>query len=285
MTYNFLQPHLHATADAAIIFFKGRYGVAQFRKEEPIVSDIGFATTLHGLTTDFHYLCVEVSETAYSLPLDAFVLDCKNRIVPVRLYVVMPKGGNDKDFKANLKRARTNGVGIVEVDSTGGTVIQEALSLSLTGVRQIDPSEFPAKYRIPMGQAQSTFFNGDPAKGCSHLYDEIEALCRAIAKKLNRHSMWQSKKKATGIDFDKDPWASVVQFTMKRIDRSTAKCPLMDNGLFNRILGITPHRNEAGHKLTSQKALMARDRQLRTRFEYATDILRELIVASKPLRV
>jgi hypothetical protein len=285
MTYNFLQPHLHATADAAMSFLRKQYGITQFRTEEGIVQDIGFSTTLYGVTTDFYYLCVEVSETAYSQPLDAFVLDCKNRILPVRLYVAMPKGTNDKDFKANLKRARNNGVGIIEVDADGGTVIQEALSLSLTGVRRIDPTEFPSKYRMPIGQAQSTFFNGDPAKGCSHLYDEIEGLCRSIGKKLDKNAMWQGKKKATGIDFDKDPWASVVQYTMKRIDRSAAKCPDLDNGLFNRILGITPHRNETGHKPTNQKSLIARDRQLRTRFEHATDILSDLINASRSLRV
>jgi hypothetical protein len=52
-----------------------------------------------------------------------------------------------------------------------------------------------------------------------------------------------------------------------------------------KIHGVTPHRNESGHKPRSEAELKKRDRELRTRFEAAVDLLRDLIVAVKPLRV
>ena len=48
-------------------------------------------------------------------------------------------------------------------------------------------------------------------------------------------------------------------------------------------LGITPYRNDTGHKPKDMKALIKRDQQLRTRFEDAVDLLGELIDATEAL--
>jgi len=61
--------------------------------------------------------------------------------------------------------------------------------------------------------------------------------------------------------------------------------PNIPEALLARVLGITSHRNEAGHNPDSRPALIRRDREQRTRFETATDLLFDLINATKALRV
>jgi hypothetical protein len=51
------------------------------------------------------------------------------------------------------------------------------------------------------------------------------------------------------------------------------------------MLGVTPHRNESGHKPKNQQQLTKRDMQLRTRFEGAADLLSEFLTAAKSLNI
>jgi len=51
------------------------------------------------------------------------------------------------------------------------------------------------------------------------------------------------------------------------------RCPKVSRPLLARILGITEHRNELGHKPRNRAARVKRDQELRTRFEAAADLL------------
>lgn len=284
MNYKVLSPTLHETADAAAKYFKDQYGLAAFKVEEPIRPDITYVTTLHAVSNDHHYFCIDVSESAYTNSLDQLVLECKNKILPVKLYVAIPKNINDGQFRANLLRAKQNGVGVIEVGVGQNDVIHDALSLSVSGVRQIDTAAFPAKYRQNLMQAQNTFLSGNPVKGCAELYDEIEDLTRRIALKASKKDLFRPSAVGKKINFRKDPWANVTQFLLKHFDAKKALCPKISDALLSGILAITPHRNESGHKPKSQTALIKRDRELRTRFEHAADLLLELVNASKKMR-
>lgn len=287
MSYSFLAPPLQPTADAAKKYFKDKRGISKFKIEETIEPSIDYRPTLSAIAPDQHYICIEVSTSPYSNTLDAFVLDCMNQGLPVKLYVAMPKGPGGKEFKTKLQRAKRHGVGVFEVDGTSGEMIQEALSLSLTGLRPADPREFPSKFRSDVSDAETSFRNGNPAKGCSLLYDEIEALTRRIAIKTKAKGYWRSLKKGERppkINLEKGPWATVMRILMEHLDYKKCSCPGLDDTLLARVRGLTAHRNESGHKPRSHNELKKRNRELRTRFENAVDILLDLITATKPLR-
>lgn len=287
MSYRILPSQLHETADAALAWFRTQRGITSFRVEEPIANDIEFVPTLSKRTRDHYTLCVEVSEKPYTTPLDSFVLECKNRVVPVKLFVVIPSGKGDSMFKDNLKRAQRNGVGVIEVDGNGGAVIHEALALSLTGVRAPDPADFPNKYRQALAEALSTFRNGDPVKGCGRLYDELEDLTRRIASKVDRKRAWKEAaiSQAASVDFSKAPWAMITNLLLGGIEQKILKSPQLTGALLARVYGVTSHRNESGHKPANRAALTRRDRELRTRFETASDLLRDLVAGVRPLRI
>jgi len=89
-----------------------------------------------------------------------------------------------------VDEARTKGVGVIEVSVSRCVVIHEALLLSLMGARSEDRRQFPSRYRSVLSTAEATFRNGDPAKGCALVYDEIEGLCRRLAKKIQNKKWW-----------------------------------------------------------------------------------------------
>lgn len=279
MSYSFLSPHLQSLAEAIRKCFKKNHGIGSFRIEEAISKNINFSHTLVATTKDYHFLCIEVSENAYLTTLDAIVLEYRDKSLPVKLYVAVPKDHPNTEFQLQLSRARQHGVGVIEVDDNGCDIIQEALSQSLAGVRS--PDGFPSKYREGLTKALHTFRNGDPAKGCSAVYDEIEALSRKVAAKTHAKGWW---KTAPTENIQIGRWAKVMREMMNNLDYK--KCPpKLTHVLIARIVGVTAHRNETGHKPGTKAALINRDRQLRTRFESATDLLRDLIDAGKPLRV
>lgn len=289
MTYRVLTPSLYATADAVQKYLRAERGITKFDVEAPIQSDVEYCPTLSAKTRDFSIVCVEVSERAYSNPLDAFVLECKNRSLPVKLYVAMPKAVTDPEYRENLKRAKSRSVGLIEVDTSGvGVIVEEALLLSLTGLRDIKPANFPTKYRTPISEALGVFRNGNPSKGCSLIYDEIEQLTRRVAEKSRNKGYWRQLKpgeKKPKINLQNGPWAKVIETLMSHLDPKVCPCPELNNALLARILGITPHRNDSGHKPKNGEQRKKIDSELRTRFENAVDVLSDLIAATKPLRV
>ncbi|MFY9826158.1 MAG: hypothetical protein WAM82_32630 [Thermoanaerobaculia bacterium] len=281
--YRALPRQLYSIADGAKRFCREQWGISSGRiqVEKPIIPDINFVTTLHAAGRDFHWLCIEVSESPYYPALDTFVLECKNKVLPVKLYVAVPQVETGT-FKVDLARARSNGVGVIEISDVKMSIIQEALPLSLTGVRAPTPGEFPAKYRQAVAEAVSTFRSGNPAKGCAVLYDELEALTRSIAEKATKRNFWRGAAPSlSGMV----PWAKLVKGLMDNFDPVKSNCPDLKTALFARVLGMTPQRNEVSHKPKNIRELMKRDSQLRTRFESISDLLKDLITASKTLRV
>jgi hypothetical protein len=281
VTYRILPPHLQAHAEMAKKYFKSK-GVTKFAIEAAVSSDGTYRHTLTASTTDGHFICVEVSENAYFDTLDAMVLEYRNRKLPVKLYVAIPKGTTNSNLQKQLRQARRNGVGVLEVDGRSAELIHEALSQSLADLRQIDLNSIPAKYRSNLSQAMDTFHNGNPVKGCAMIYDEIEDLSRKIATKTQKKGFWKNIPK---LKLDKDPWANVLEALMNELNYSACGCPKLKKPLLARVLGVTGHRNQTGHKVKNRAELIKRDKELRTRFETAEDLLFDLVEASRPLKV
>ncbi len=286
MTFRHLSPTFHPLADAVVDYLQKERGIKGFVEEESIHKEVA-RPTLRAKTKDHHFLCLEFSETTPFPPsVAAFAPDCSRLCLPVKLFVVVPANSNDKEFNRDLKRARDWGVGVLSVDGKDVIILQEPLSLSLAGVRRIEMGKYPSKYRYALSQAEATFRQGNPAKGCSEIYDEIEDLTRRIAKKTLAKGMWKATKTGAAtpaIKLDKDPWANVVEVLMNQLD--PAQPPNIPKPVLAHLLAITPHRNDVGHKPKSRAALIKRDTTQRTRFENAADILADLISISRPLRV
>jgi hypothetical protein len=286
MNFRILGESLRPMADAVVKHFDDEIGIATFAEEEPIHPDVA-RPTLHAVTSDHHYLCIEFSETTpYPPTLDRFVLDCKTQCLPVRLYVAVVANSTDPNFQRDFNRARENGVGIIEVKEQTVRILHEPLSLSLAGLRKIPKQSFPKKYRLALAQAEATFKQGNPAKGCSQVYDEIEDLTRKIAKKTLKRKIWRSTragKPEPVFNLSKGNWATLIELLMVQLDPGLP--PRIPKALWAKILGLTPHRNDTGHKPKSKAALIKRDTTLRTQFENAVDTLLELIEASRSLRI
>jgi hypothetical protein len=285
MNFSYLDAQLVPTAEAAVRYFKGRLGIATFKAEEPIAKDVGYRTTLHAKTPDKHWLCVEVASNAYAKALDSFVIQCKNEGLAVMLYVAVARNGADPDFQRNLRMAKANGVGVVEVDENGGNQLCDPLLLSLTGVRSPNLAGLPPRYRGPIHQAHNTFLNGDPVKGCGHVYDEVETLTRLIATRIASRGWW-SAGAPKPPKFPKDPWARVTKYIMNNVDRKKDKGLIdLSDALLGSVLGLSSPRNESGHKPKTIEERQRRDRTLRTRFEHGCDVLEQLVKAAKAIKI
>jgi hypothetical protein len=119
------------------------------------------------------------------------------------------------------------------------------------------------------------------------VHDEIEDLTRRLAKRAYLKGLMKPSRGASPptINTATDPWARVARALMNNFDARAAGSPQLWVALFAKIVGITPHRNDSGHKPGDIAALRRRDKELRTRFESAVDLLKELLDASKPLRI
>jgi hypothetical protein len=286
--YRALPSRLAETADAAIAFFKRNFGISGFQIEEAIHPEASYRPTLSKTTREQEIVCVEVSDTAYPRALDQLVLDCQSLMLPVKIYVVMPKGAEDPAYRENTTRARKFGVGLVEVDGKGGTVVHEAVSLFLMGVRPIEKSQFPARHRARLVVAETAYRSGAPDKGCSILYDEIEAATRVAGKKALERGAWTKATPAghvPRIDLLKGPWANVIATMRSHCDFKKVGCPKLTDNLLMRVAGHVDRRNELGHKPKKRAERVKRDTKLRTWFEEATDLLQELLDAARHLRL
>jgi len=284
-TYRALPDNLKDFADATQKYLTKELGLAAIKVEQEVHRDVDFRPTLSAKSTDKHIICAEVVEQLFTPDIEQFVLACRNHSLPVKLYVALPKGQFLSYEQKVLKFARENGIAILEISppNHGTLITTPPVSLSLGGLRAFDLHKFPAKYREPLKQAIETFKNGNPAKGCSEVYDEIEQLTRRIGKKCE--SITGGLVKAAAFDWDKAAWTSILEFLKNNVNKSVINCPQMNNQLFSRLIGITEYRNETGHKPSSLQTRIDRDKQLRTRFESAVDELRCWIEATRPLRV
>lgn len=282
--YKILLAPLHATAEASIKWFQDHWGLtAKSEKiEQAIDPDVHLKPTFSVQTRDHHTLCIEVAASVYPNYLDAFVLSCRDKGLPVKLYVAIQKGIYEEEYAQKLKAAKQSGVGVMEVDDASGTVLHDALSLSLTGVRPIDVRSFPKKHRQSLTDAAHTFRDGNPPKACSMIYDEIEALFRRFAKKAKSKGWWPNK---AALRLTTVSWAKLIADVDKHLDRKACGCRALTPAFMARMLGITPFRNDTGHKPTNAKDLKKRDQELRTRFESAVDLFRDFLDATKKLKL
>jgi hypothetical protein len=289
MSYKLLAQHLHTTADQAMAFFKRELGAKAFRIEETI-DDLPLKPTLHAMLNNGCVLCVEVSESAYSNSLDTFVVECSSQSYPVKLYVAIPSAKGDQDFATNLKKAKDRGVGVVELHDDNPFIAADAVSLSLFGLRKNNLSEFPKQKREAVKQAEQTFLNGNPVKGCQALYEELEALTRAFAQRSKSEGWWRSPHNGENgpkARLDTGAWANVLEELSRFIDIKNCKkkCPEMKDSLIASVRGLTDPRNLTSHKPTQLAKTIERDRQLRTWFESTSECLKAWYKATRPLRI
>lgn len=288
MSYLILPSNLHGTADKVRSFFYEDYGLRNIRVEEAIDDDVNWRPTVSGDTSDHHLICVEVTDGGYTSALDNAIVQLMTKGLPVRLFIAFPsdKSVDSDKVLATFRTASDKGIGIVEVRTSGRcNVRQNAIKLSLAAVRRIDRPSIARKYRQAFVDAESTFLNGDPAKGCSRVYDELEALSRKLGVKAANLGWWNPGT----LNVDTGPWSRVLTgmiggFTTNIAD-VRGRCPTFELSLLNGISGVTGHRNDSGHKPRSRRALMTRDAQLRTRFEHATDLFVALQKATGRLRL
>lgn len=284
-TYRALPDNLKDYADATHKYLSKELGLSAIKIEHEVHPDVEFRPTLSAISTDKHIICAEVVEQLFTPDIEAFVLSCRNHSLPVKLYVTVPKGQIQSYDPKVLKFAHENGVAILEVDPPhhGVLITGQPVSLALGGLRKFNLQEYPAKYRAPLKQAIETFKGGNPVKGCSEVYDEIEQLTRRIGRKCE--SIPGGLKKTGNIDWERGNWAPALDFLKTNIDKTKVGCPSINNQLMSRLIGMTEYRNETGHKPSSLQKRIERDKQLRTRFESAMDELGQLIEAARPLRV
>lgn len=284
MSYQVLPTNLHSTADRVRGYLRNDYGVQRIVTEQSIDDEVDWRPTISGSTRDHHIVCVEVTDASYSDSLDKAVLQCMTRGLPVRLFIAFPGDEvSDKSFRKTINDARERGIGIIEVRRRRCKLIHAAIALSLASVRRVDPKRYSTKRRQAVVDAQATFLNGDPVKGCSRIYDEIESLSRALAKKAADKGWWPPSG-----DLDTKAWARLMDTLIDDVDMAAlrrASNRKVDRALLNRVRALTPHRNEAGHKPRNRVALIRRDSQLRTRFEHASDVLADLDAGLRSLRL
>lgn len=287
MKFRILSEALRPVARSTARYFSDNWGVSRFRVEEALpTTNVARRPTLHAVTRDKQILCIEVSESPFPRGLDSFVLDCINNCVPMRLFIAVPASSSNDNFKADLARARNCGVGVLEVSDNEVTKLCDALSLSLVSVRPVTARDFPKKYRMALSRAYGTFRDGDPVKGCSTVYDEVEALSRRVAEKTQKKGLWHALKpgeKAPKINFETAKWSTLIRILMEHLDHKKHKS--LTQSLLGSLLGLTTARNESSHKIKTVSDLVRRDKRLKTRFENAIDILSDLIRATKSLRV
>lgn len=279
--YDVLPEHLHSTADAVSKFFKENHGIIKIKHEQPIDDDMSWSPTISGTTRDHHLLSVEVTEGSYLAAFDSFIVECQTIGLPLRMYIAFPEQDvSSKKFLDTFKEATKKGVGIVSANGSKCSVIKNAIDLSLASVRRIKPKEHLVRFRQALLDAEATFLNGDPARGCGRIYEELESLTRKIAGKTYAKGYW---KNSTSMDFDTHPWAKLLTTMSTELVFKNVRS--LNRPLLARVQGLTDHRNQTAHKIRSRVELTKRDRELRTRYEHAVDIFSELEAVAKELRV
>lgn len=284
MTYRLLPTELVEYAESAKRYYRTQWGIPESKisMEEALDDESPRKLTFHAVAPDHHIICVEVTALVYTDTLDAFVVDCMTRALPVKLYVAIPPEVSADTFKKGVTRAKNNGVGVLEMRSTP-KLLHEALPLSLTGVRKPDSTSFPNSMRQSITSAGNNFAGGDPVGACKAIYAELESLTRKIAQKAAKEPSWW--KGGTPTITATEPWSSVARKLYNHFKPEKAGCNGLDEAILADILGITRPRNLTNHIPATVAARRKRDQRLRTQFEHAHDLLLELYEQSKPLRV
>jgi hypothetical protein len=283
--YTALDPSLRDYAEEAKSYFSVNWGIpkGKFAVETAIDRIVPYKPTLHALAVDQHILCIDVCQSYFTDVLNAFVLDCKNVGLPVKLFVVVPSPG--KFDSEDLRRATDNGVGVLQLQlGTAPVCVRNALSLSLVGVSRPAVKEFPPRYRQAVNGALQTFLDGNPVDGCLDIYKQVEGLTRRLAKRAAKDLAWKnlSREPPPKLKWSNANWANIADTLYKRLDDGKLKCQI-PLALLGRIVGATDHRNKKGHLPETKAQLMRRDASCRTHFESGAELLKDLIAATKSL--
>ena len=284
MNFRVLPAELHPAAEQVARFLKEDRGLSRLKIEEPVEDELEYRPTFRAVTPEHYEVWIEINDDPYLSSLDNIVLFCVQNCIPVKLYVGFRAGLSATEYKNKVDESRKKGVGAIEVAGEKCTVIHEAVLLSLAGVRLEERTKFPVRYRSNLSTAEATFKNGDPAKGCSLVYDEIEALSRRLTRKVVDKGWLRGGLAWPNLNIEKAAWANVMETLIDRIDL-TQLPPSLKKHMLIRVSGLTEIRNESGHKPKSRVDRMRRDRELRTRFESAVDLLRDFIDATRSLRL
>jgi hypothetical protein len=281
VTYGILSTRLHRIADSTQKYFRDNWGINRFAIEK-FVEEAKYVPTFSAVSEDFHHLWIQVDEVVYSRLFDSIVVECFTKCIPARLFCSVPKGLKYAELDEHLHLATERGVGILEVDEKGRVSCRiNALSLSLVGLRPPDTKSLPKSCRHGVWQAAQDFRSGEPVKGCAGVYDVLENVTRKLAKHTHDTGLWNNK---SAIKFSKDPWSNVMRELVKELKLHQCNCPDLTIALLHRVSGMSEHRNDVSHTPKSKPKLIQRDRELRTRFENAEDVLREIATAVKPLK-
>lgn len=274
MAYRILLQQYHATADSARRQFAIQLGVAEgkFQVEQPIHRDIRFIPTFNVMSRERYLIVIEVAEQIERGVLSDAILVMKNQGLPAKVYVAIPEGAQTATFKEDLRFARQNGLGLVEMRDPFESY-QEPLLLNLTGVRKPDALKFSKALRAAIVDSLRTFENGNPRKACTVVTDEIEGMSRRLAAHALRVGALGSPPAKVTV---KMPWAGVMDALLKHHDRSKGPFTKIDKSLLARVSGLTTHRNEGSHPPRSAAERRRIDAQLKTRYEHACDVLSDL---------
>jgi len=278
MIYKILPDNLRGAADRAVDFLRNDRGVANFRSEEAIDADLQYRPTAHGISPEKYVVAIEVQDRPDMAVLDSAVLDCAARSLPVKLFVVFPEPATPWPER-DVEQIHQRGVGAIEVRPTTPVVLREALPLSLFGYR-LDRRLFPRKFRGTLLDAENALRSNNPPHGCSILYQEIEDLSRKLIRKTKNKKLWRKLKageKASKLDLDTGAWEKVLELFEDVYIVNKKKVPDLTANLIHRIEATTSYRNQSAHKPKTTQERRDRDREIRTRFESAADLLLDII--------
>lgn len=288
MTYGLLGQDLHDTADKAKKWFADHYGAKKFACEQPIF-DLPLKPTWQAVLHGGYSLCVNVQPTPFSPTLYAFVNQCAQEGLPVKLWVAIGASVPKESFASELKQARNAGVGVIQFPENGAPhEFHHAMPLSLFGLTRVSPKKLPKSRREVFRNAEDTFLDGSPGQGCQTICQELEDISRLVAEKAHALGWWKNPTGSKPLSkkfFAKTAWATVLEKMEQRANVSLikAKCPKFTKHLIVRTRAYTEWRNAVSHKPNNLAALKARDKKLRTMFEATSDLLVDWYDAVKPL--
>jgi hypothetical protein len=281
MIYKILPENLHGAADRVVDYLRDDRGVTSFKAETAIDPDLQYRPTVHGVSPERYIVAVEVQDRPDMAVLDSAVLDCATRSLPVKLFVAFPEPTTPWPQR-DVEKIHQRGVGVIEVRPSGPVVLREALPLSLFAYR-LDRLSFPKKLRGTLLDAENALRSNNPPHGCTILYQEVEDLSRKLIKKTKQKKMWRKLKageKPSKLDPDTGAWEKVLELFEHFYVVDKKKVPDLTANLIHRIEATTAYRNQSAHKPRNPQERNDRDREIRTRFESAADLLLDLIKVS-----
>ena len=288
MKFLVLPEILQPTAKALADFLRAHRGATRFRAERPIAGVESYAPTLLGELPNGRLCAVEVTDGTLPTVFSSFVLECRDRHVPVQLYIAMPSDSRLEDREANRKFAGAQKLGFVLHNKAERScdVDREALPLSLAGVRHINLPQYPDRFKQALADAQMIYFSGNPNKGASEVWDQLEYATRVLAAETLARGLWKGPA-PNGLDIAHGPWATVMQELHESLNFRAVKsvCPELRPTLLAKVIGASGDRNISAHEPATREARAKRDERLRTLFETAVDMFTDVLEAAKPLRL